>query len=421
MKRLRPKSEFSRNVLTLVTGTSVAQIIPIAISPVLTRIYSPEDFGIYALFLSLVAIFGVMANGKYELAIILPKNNNDAYGLLVLAMFLTFISSIVLFLIFYVLNFEISNLLKSSEIGFWLYLIPLSIFLTSFFSVLVQYNNRIKSYKNIANANIVKSFVGASIQLSVGLIKASAGGLIAGQIGSSFVANYKLWTNVNSYRNLYHNKISFSHIVKLAKRYINFPKYTLPSSLLEAASSNLPVILFGSLFSMSIVGFLMLSQRIIRTPLSLVGGSIAMVFRQKASEDMMKNGNCQALYLKTLKKLLFLGFPPFLLLYFLAPFLFELVFGEEWREAGVYTQILTTVYYLQFISNPLSTMFYVAEKQRIDLYIQIFIILAMVSAMFIGRYTFNSVEISLYLFSAVFNVKYIIQLALSYRFSKGER
>jgi len=95
--KLKPKSEFSRNVLTLMTGTTIAQAIPIAISPILTRIYTPEDFGVFALFIAIVGFFSVIASARYEQAILIPKKDEDAINIFALGFII--ICSISLFLL----------------------------------------------------------------------------------------------------------------------------------------------------------------------------------------------------------------------------------------------------------------------------------------------------------------------------------
>ena len=98
INKLKPKSEFSRNVLTLMTGTTIAQAIPIAISPILTRIYTPEEFGIFALYMAFISIGAAIVTGKYEMAILLPKRNEYAKYLVVISIFLTTCFSILLYI-----------------------------------------------------------------------------------------------------------------------------------------------------------------------------------------------------------------------------------------------------------------------------------------------------------------------------------
>jgi len=138
------KSEFGRNVLTLMTGTTIAQAIPIAIMPILTRIYPPESFGVFALFLAITAVGASMATGQYEQAIVLPKSKKDALSIVILSIVITFGLSIVLLLMIIIFNNQIVNLLNNSEIKSWLYFIPLSVFLVGVYNSLNFFNIRKK-------------------------------------------------------------------------------------------------------------------------------------------------------------------------------------------------------------------------------------------------------------------------------------
>ena len=221
LNRLKPKSEFSRNVLTLMTGTTIAQAIPIAISPILTRIYTPEDFGVFALFIAITAIFSSIANGRYELAIMLPKKEEDAINIFALGFIIT--SAISFFLLVLVLIFQndFVELLQNKSIGIWLYFVPITVFFTGLFNILNHFNNRKKYYKDIANATILKSIVLAIVQLLIGFMKQGVAGLISGQIISQFFANTKLLKNIIKDKILI-SKISKVKMIALAKRYRDF-------------------------------------------------------------------------------------------------------------------------------------------------------------------------------------------------------
>ena len=125
IKKFKVKSDFNQNVITLITGTTIAQAIPIAISPILTRINSPEDFGILSIFVSITAIFGSIANGRYELAIVLPKKDEDAINIFALGFIIVSCVSLVLLLLVVVFNGYCTTLLGNQEISFWLYFVPL--------------------------------------------------------------------------------------------------------------------------------------------------------------------------------------------------------------------------------------------------------------------------------------------------------
>ena len=139
------------------TGSTIANAIPVAISPILTRIYSPEDFGLLALFLAVTTIFGTIVNGRYELAIMLPKKDEDAINIVALGFIIMSLITLILFVIVIIFNEKIVHLLSNKDIGTWLYIVPLSIFLIGLFNLLNYFNNRKKHYKDIAKANIIKS------------------------------------------------------------------------------------------------------------------------------------------------------------------------------------------------------------------------------------------------------------------------
>jgi len=144
LQRLKPKSEFSRNVLTLMTGTTIAQAIPIAISPILTRIYSPEDFGVFALYMSIVGTFAAMATLRYDTAIMLPKKDKDAINIVLLSVMISFFISLIVLLIIFLFNQQITNLLETPDISNWLYVVPLTVLLTGLYQSFNFWNNRKK-------------------------------------------------------------------------------------------------------------------------------------------------------------------------------------------------------------------------------------------------------------------------------------
>jgi len=162
---LKTKSEFTRNVLTLMTGTVVAQAIPIAISPILTRIYSPEEFGLFALFFAILSILSVLANGRYENAVMLPKKDSDAINIFALGFIINTFLSLFLLVIVVLFNDDFTRLLGNDDIAIWLYFIPIALFFTGLFNILNSFNNRQKNYKDIADAMVMKSMVLAVVQI----------------------------------------------------------------------------------------------------------------------------------------------------------------------------------------------------------------------------------------------------------------
>jgi len=396
--RLKPKSEFSRNVLTLMTGTTIAQVLTFVASPILTRLYSTEEFGVLGLYVAIVAILSSIAGGRYEFAIILPKKEEDAMNIFVLTLILSFI--FVLFLSFIIIFFYASIIkMFSIDIGIWLYFIPLSVLITALWSFLTLFNNREKNYKDIASSTVMRSSILVLIQLMVGFLKGGVIGLISGQIISSFFANLKLLKNILKKESFF-SKISKAKMFSMAQRYRKFPLYQMPHALLNSFATQMPILLFSIFFVASIVGLYSLATRILFAPLMIIANANAKVYNQSLTEVYNKNEDAYSFSINFLKSLFKKIIFPFLLIVLFAPQLFAFIFGEEWREAGVYTQILSPYILLNVMVSSVAFIAFLLEQQKKSLMISIVHMFLTGSAILVGVY-FESIYLSLILYMLV--------------------
>ncbi|OCA88918.1 lipopolysaccharide biosynthesis protein [Pseudobacillus wudalianchiensis] len=410
------QSEFSKNVLTLFTGTTIAQILPIAIAPILTRIYGPEEFGVFALYTAIVAILSVLSTGRYELAIIIPEKDKEAINIAGLAAFINVSISTFLFLIFLSGGERLTNAFGINDLGIWLYLIPFSLILLGFYQIIYYWFNRRKMYKDMSVNKVIQQAGIGTANIILGY--ASNGiGLIFGTIAGQLFALSLIIRKFFKKEDFFIKEVSKKEMIIQAKRYVNFPKYLTFSHTLNISSSNLGTILFSSFFNSITVGYFSLTQRILRFPLTIIGSAISDVFRQKAAEDILKKGNCKNLYIRTFGSLFLLAIIPFTLLYIISPWLFSFVFGNEWRVAGEYTRLMMPMLFFQFITNPLSSLFMVLEKQKLDLLWQSVLFILTTGALVIGYTVFNSIEMSIILFSSAYSIMYIINGIMTYNFA----
>jgi O-antigen/teichoic acid export membrane protein len=407
LTKIKPKSEFSKNVLTLMTGTTIAQAIPIAISPILTRIYTPEDFGVLALFVAIASIFGSIANGRYELAIMLPKKDEDAINIFALGFIITTAISLLLLIIVLIFHDNIINLLNNESIEIWLYFVPIAVFFTGLYNILNYFNNRQKNYKDLAKVTIIKSIVTAIIQLSLGFLKAGVSGLISGQLISQFFANSKLLKNIVKDKILI-SKISKVKILALAKRYKDFPKFSMWAILANTLSTQLINILISAFYSVATLGFYSLVQRLLGMPSSLIGNSIGQVFFQQATKEKQETGKATNSFNSTVKKLIIIGIPSFGILFFIVEDLFAFVFGEEWRIAGTYAQIIIPLFFIRFIVATVTIVNSIFEKQKISLMWQLSLLLFSILSIFLSNILGLVFINFLYLFMIVTFLHYIV-------------
>jgi len=366
----KSSSGFAANVLKLVTGSVFAQGLGVLAAPVIARLFAPEAFGVAALFASIAGIVGVVACLRYELAIMLPKTDEEAANLLCLSLFFVFIITGISALIIFFAGDIIANLLNSSEFKKYLWLIPAAVFISGISLPLNYWNSRTKQFGRLSIARVISSVVAQSTKLGAGFAGFVSGGVligtgILGQIVSTFILGGQICRDD---RRLFKAGIRWEKMIAGLKRHKKFPIYNTWSALLNTASQQLPTIMLAFYFSPKIVGFYALGKTVLSMPMNMVGGAVAQVFFQKASEAHYRTGNLSKVVEEVFKRLVSLGIFPILLLTLIGEDLFVVVFGARWAEAGVYMQILGLWIFFQFISSPISTLFAVLEKQNYGLF-----------------------------------------------------
>jgi len=371
INKLKPRSEFSRNVLTLMSGTTIAQAIPIAISPILTRIYTPEDFGVFALYMAIASIVAVVATGRYEMAIMLPKKDEDAINIVALSIIISFIVSFIALLIVFIFNAQITEILGNPEISNWLYFIPITVLLSGIYQSFNYWSNRKKQYKRLSTSSVVQSGTTATTNLAMGFGEMGSSGLILGGVLGQSVATVVLAKmickdDINKIKDI--KKIK---IFALLKRYIKQPKYVLPTSLLDTISLKIPIFAISSLYqSLTMLGHYMLVERMFSIPFGIIGGAIGQNFYQEFSNMINRNNKKQAklLLIKVWSFLFIIGLLPTVFIFFYAPEIFSFLFGKNWEEAGVIASMLVWMYLFKFISSPTSSAYLVLGLQNIGFY-----------------------------------------------------
>jgi O-antigen/teichoic acid export membrane protein len=392
-------SAFATDVLKLVTGTTLAQIIVVLTSPLLTRLYGPEAFGFYALFASITGILGVIACMRYELAIMLPKTDEEAANLLGLCFLCVAVVSGLTIPALYFGGDALLSLLRAPGLGPYLILVPPFVFVSGVFLALNDWNSRTKHFGRLSVARVTSSLATTGTQLGAGFAGHATGGSLIGAnlVGvsvSTGVLGGQIWRDDHA---LLRRSISWRGMVGGLKRYKNFPLIDSGSALLNAVSWQLPAFLLAAFFSPVVVGFYALGMRLLQLPMSLIGGAIGQVFFQRAAEAH-KSGDLASLTQSIVEVLLKIIVFPVTLLAVVGPELFCFVFGENWGEAGLYVQILSIWIIFWFLYSPLSTIYLVLEKQKLGLVFHVVIFSTRLLSLLMGGIA-GSVYLALALFS----------------------
>jgi lipopolysaccharide exporter len=360
--RQRP---FLKNFFMLSSGSILAQLIVFAVLPVITRLYSKQDFGIYTIYTSVIMVIAILATLKYELAVVLPEKDTEAINVLALCLIITLILSLILFGFSFIFDEMVDKIWPDTSLGNMVYLIPLSIFFIGIFQAFNYWLNRKQEYKKLAAAKICKSSVMVTTQSAFGFLKLLAPGLILGLIAGQMIsAYYIVYRSINQLKYLF-KEISLNKMWQLAKRYKKVPLLNTTTNFVNMLSNQLPVFFLGVYYGPEIAGFYGLANRAINTPTGLVSLSFGQVFYQRAAEVYMKQPEHLFPLVKKVYKTLFkTTVIPFILLAVFAPIVFELYFGKNWEMAGIFSRLLVPWLFLVFMNSPVSYIVTVLGKQQ---------------------------------------------------------
>jgi lipopolysaccharide exporter len=396
---LRARTTFRGDVLKVMSGTIVAQLLGICAAPFLTRIYAPDAYGIVALFTSITSILSVVACLRYELSIMLPERDEEAHNLLAVCLgFSVLIALLTVPAVWWGRN-VIMRWLNASQLGPYLWLIPVMVFIQGLFLALNYWNSRTKHFGRLSLARVVGSSGTVTTKLVVGYAGHATGGtligaVVGGQALAACILSGQIWRNDGS---RFRQTVRWREMVAGMKRYRKFPIYGTWAGLLNTTSTQLPSLLLAGFFSPIVVGFYALGHRILSMPLSLVGGSVGQVFYQRASVAMAE-GNTAAVVEKTFRSLLSLAVLPFALLLVIGPDVFRFVFGERWNDAGIYAQILAPWLFFVFLGSPMSTLTCVLEKQEVGLLFDVVLMTSRIFSLVVGG-VLGSITLALLLYS----------------------
>jgi len=396
------------------TGTTIAQAIPIAISPILTRLFTPSDFGVLALFVAIASIIADIATLRYELAIVQPHSDEDAAALVVLSAIIASVISMLFLVFIYVFNGELQLWLGRPDLGPWLYLVPVTVFITGLYRSLNYWYTRKKLFKNIAISKINQGVGTAAVQVGAGLATTGPAGLIWGYILGQVIALITLIKKNSTDERKMFRRVKYQQIKLNAIHYQKIPKYSTFGVLADILSLQMPVLVISKFYDMAQTGSFSLTFRVVSLPMSLVSGALSQVLFQNISKMHRESPNqIKAEVLKLFFLLLALMIPFVGFIWLFGEDLFAVVFGEPWREAGKMAAILAIAVAIRFAVSPLSVVLALDHNVKLGVIWQftylstITITLIYFSSFSIDilLYAFVVHEVLLYLFYLLFILK----------------
>jgi O-antigen/teichoic acid export membrane protein len=354
----------------LVGGSALGQAVTVLLLPALTRLYTPSDFAVLAVFTSAVALLSVAAGLRLELAIPIPKSDEEAAQLLFLSLLVNSVSAIAALLVALAFPVPITSVLGQPALRRLLWLVPVAMWVTAVYTTLQYWHTRKRNFSAIASTRIAQAVSGTGVQLSFGLWHIAPFGLLLGQVVTNAAGLVKLARLGLAQDRALLRRVSGARMRAAMRAYGAFPKYSTFEALTNAASMQLPFMLISAFGTVSEAGHLLLASRVIGGPMSLIGMAVSQVFFSRASDEH-RSGQLGRFTGEILSILYKFGVGPILFIGLTAPFLFPLLFGDRWSRAGVIVLWMTPSFFLQFLVSPISMVPHVKGRQADALWLQV--------------------------------------------------
>ncbi|WP_339180165.1 oligosaccharide flippase family protein [Oceanobacillus sp. FSL W7-1293] len=415
---LLKENSFVRNVLILSTGTAMAQIISMGLSPFITRLYGPELYGLMGTFIAIVNMISPIAALTLPIAIVLPKSDKVAIGIIKLSLVTTIAISVVISIVLLLFTDLIIDTFNLQEISSFLYYIPLVLFLAGCLQIIEQWMIRKKQFKINAKATLLQSLIINGGKVGVGYFYPFASVLILFSAITQGLKAFLMFLLSRSTRNL-KNKLTYKGSLKwLFKSYKDFPLYRAPQTLINSISEGLPILMLASFFGPATVGFYNIGRTVLNMPTQLIGKSIGDVFYPNITEVANNKGNVSRILIKATFILFSIGVVPFGIILLFGPFLFGFVFGGDWVTAGEYARWIGLWSFTSLILQPSVRSLPVLKAQRFHLLFTIISLFIRLTLLTVAYYFFHKDTITVAVFGISSSLLNIILIFITILLSK---
>lgn len=408
-------SKYWRNVASVLTGTAIAQVIPILGALVIARLFLPAEFGVFSAWLGLVVLLSVLLTCRFEMALAVEADGQPRRLAIAATLVTVLLVSVLVVAVLLVGVFLFSAFFEQYPLALTITWLPTAL-LFAINSLWQAWAAAEGEYRKLSYMRVAQAGLITFLQIGAGGWFSSSAALAISQclglLLALVVAVYLLpLTGLPKSQDL------LVGIVDFWRRQRRFPVFSLPAGFINTAAIQLPVLIVAGRFGADIAGLLAMTMRVLGAPIGLLGKSVLDVFIRHASRSYREHGECREEYVRTFRVLVLGSLVFCSVMVFLSEYLFVLAFGSEWAEAGRIAVWLLPMFALRFIASPLSYMVYIAGKQHLDLLWQVGLLVMTLVCLGVVQ----GHQSALIVYSFGYAALYLVYLAMSYRFSLGLR
>jgi len=397
---LTNESAFLRHVLTLFGGRVGSAVISFLFAFIVARLFDPVDFGVSALFISIVVVLAPVVSLRFDHAIILPKLELESTKLVELSLLIQFVFFLVLELCVIAAIWYFYSSEWVISMGGWLYALPVAVFVVGLSNVCSSIITRNKEFKQLAAADMIEASATGGTRVVFGLLTGtSVSGLISGYIGGAILK--LIWLLSKIKHNFFKINTDLKGLLRVFKEYKEFPMHSAPTGLLRSVYHNFPVLMLSVLFDPAVTGFFALGNRFVSMPVLMIGDSVRRVFLQQCANDVNNDNAIKHKLINSTLQLLLISCLIFIPLFLFGKELFILFFGNKWSVAGEYMSILSPWFFSALIQAPSSAIYPVFKKQVYLLRLQLLVVLSAFILFYLSKINSFNVESVLIIFTAI--------------------
>jgi O-antigen/teichoic acid export membrane protein len=396
IKKILPENRFARSVSVLAGGTAAGQLIVIAASPILTRLYTPEDFGLLAVYTGILGILGVVASLRYQLAIPLPESDKDAASIALLSLLIVVFTTLITTVAVWLIGPEIADLLNTPALEPYLWLVPIGLFLTGTYQVFQYWAIRTQEFSNIARTRLTQS-LGMVVTQIAGYALGPIALLLGRGVGQG-AGMLALMRSALRHSPKEFEEASSQSIRRNAREHKHFPLVSIWTGLASAGGSNIPPILIAAFLGVGPAGMFALSHRVLSQPMAIIGRAVGDVFYREAAEAHRKGKLGQTVD-RVYSSLSVLMLPPAVAVFLVVPEVFVFVFGDEWGEAGEIARWMVPWLFFQLVVTPSTRVFPILGLHGIALRFQLSLLFSTVFSIILGSWVLKDLVLTVILIS----------------------
>jgi O-antigen/teichoic acid export membrane protein len=390
--QLRQKGSFAQNFAITFSGTAAVAVLGFAVSPIMTRLYGPQSYGLFAVFNAIVSNVSLFSTLGYAPAFLLPRRRSRFLALVQLTVLLSVAALGLMGLAFGLFQEPLLRWLKAEALGGWFYVVPFAVFIFNLNVVMSAWYLRTKDFKKRAGIDVATAVAGRSLTLGVGWLgNGPVGGLLLGDLFAKLTMfGSMLFSGIHRQLGEIRRPFSWVRIKAVAWQYREYPFYVMPTAYLSNLAGQLPIFFLTTGFGTGAVGLYAFSTSLLELPLNLIGNAVAPVFLQKATETYQQEPErLRQICLDLYNRLFYLGLLPFGVITVFGDWIFRFIFGAEWEQAGVFTGYLGYYYVFRLASYATSPVYAVLRRQQLALVGTALLVLVRVASLLLGIRTHN--------------------------------